>query len=387
MQDVPFDVLGISDEGDIKHMKANNPTNYKYKGKKVTEFPLAQSGIDLTKKNFKTQVNNVGKFMLSYYNSPKFKERAINSGYGKKTIEDDPTIIEYNKERDPNFKYVEPFIKERDNRKQAIKNARFYLNLKDEGNALDEKGEITSSYSDMFDNKTSKKIDKIVLNPVTDRYLYQANGDYDLTGNTLQDTRESTIAHELSHNIQSYSGGDGGWRDDGGRKGSGGLNKKEYIDLLKNNLSLYKFKDETRNKLIDKVNKSEDSFSRSMYSDVLDHDTRPEEMKADIDALRFELFKDKIYDARTQDFKQEHLDKAKNSLRKQRLQKHYTDEDLIYLMNTIAQQNKGQKSSEVSIAKNGINQADENSLVKLDQLTNFTNYNKPQPGGWLNKYN
>jgi hypothetical protein len=33
-----------------------------------------------------------------------------------------------------------------------------------------------------------------------------------------------------------------------------------------------------------------------------------------------------------------------------------------------------------------INKADENSLVKLDQLTNFTNYNKPQPGGWLSKY-
>jgi hypothetical protein len=33
------------------------------------------------------------------------------------------------------------------------------------------------------------------------------------------------------------------------------------------------------------------------------------------------------------------------------------------------------------LAKNG------NELVKLDQLTNFTNYNKPQPGGWLNKYN
>ena len=26
------------------------------------------------------------------------------------------------------------------------------------------------------------------------------------------------------------------------------------------------------------------------------------------------------------------------------------------------------------------------SLVKLDQLTNFTNYNTPQPGGWLDKY-
>ena len=33
-----------------------------------------------------------------------------------------------------------------------------------------------------------------------------------------------------------------------------------------------------------------------------------------------------------------------------------------------------------------INKTDENSLVKLDQLTNFTNYNKPQPGGWLSKY-
>jgi hypothetical protein len=25
-------------------------------------------------------------------------------------------------------------------------------------------------------------------------------------------------------------------------------------------------------------------------------------------------------------------------------------------------------------------------LTKLDQLTNFTNYNTKQPGGWLDKY-
>ena len=29
------------------------------------------------------------------------------------------------------FKYVEPFVKEKENRKQAVKNARFHLNLKD----------------------------------------------------------------------------------------------------------------------------------------------------------------------------------------------------------------------------------------------------------------
>ena len=37
-------------------------------------------------------------------------------------------------------------------------------------------------------------------------------------------------------------------------------------------------------------------------------------------------------------------------------------------------------------AKNGLRQ-EQKGLQNLDQLTNFTNYNKPQPGGWLNKYN
>lgn len=37
--------------------------------------------------------------------------------------------------------------------------------------------------------------------------------------------------------------------------------------------------------------------------------------------------------------------------------------------------------TEYPMAKNG------SSLVELNQLTNFTNYNTPQPGGWLDKYN
>jgi len=47
---------------------------------------------------------------------------------------------------------------------------------------------------------------------------------------------------------------------------------------------------------------------------------------------------------------------------------------------------KGKKVTEYPMAKNGVNQQDEKTLEQLDQLTNFTNYNKPQPGGWLNKY-
>jgi hypothetical protein len=39
------------------------------------------------------------------------------------------------------------------------------------------------------------------------------------------------------------------------------------------------------------------------------------------------------------------------------------------------------------IGKNGVNQQDEKVDEQLDQLTNFTNYNKPTKGGWLDKYN
>jgi hypothetical protein len=46
---------------------------------------------------------------------------------------------------------------------------------------------------------------------------------------------------------------------------------------------------------------------------------------------------------------------------------------------------KGKKVTEYPMAKNGLRQ-EQKGLVNLDNLLNFTNYNKPQPGGWLSKY-
>ena len=46
---------------------------------------------------------------------------------------------------------------------------------------------------------------------------------------------------------------------------------------------------------------------------------------------------------------------------------------------------KGKKVTEFPMAKNGIRQ-EQKGLVNLDQLTNFTNYNTKQPGGWMDKY-
>jgi len=47
---------------------------------------------------------------------------------------------------------------------------------------------------------------------------------------------------------------------------------------------------------------------------------------------------------------------------------------------------KRKKVREFPIARNGIINLDENSLQQLDQLTNFTNYNKLSNGGWLDKF-
>jgi LysM repeat protein len=46
----------------------------------------------------------------------------------------------------------------------------------------------------------------------------------------------------------------------------------------------------------------------------------------------------------------------------------------------------GDSVVEYPMARNGINNLDARPLVKLDQLTNFTNYNTKQPGAWLDKY-
>ena len=41
---------------------------------------------------------------------------------------------------------------------------------------------------------------------------------------------------------------------------------------------------------------------------------------------------------------------------------------------------EGTNVTEIPMAQHG------KELIKLDQLTNFTNYNTKQPGGWLDKY-
>jgi hypothetical protein len=65
MQGVPYDVLGISDTGDTKLMKPGK--NYKFKGKKVTEFPMAKNGLRQEQKGL---VNLDNLLNFTNYNKP-----------------------------------------------------------------------------------------------------------------------------------------------------------------------------------------------------------------------------------------------------------------------------------------------------------------------------
>jgi hypothetical protein len=67
----------------------------------------------------------------------------------------------------------------------------------------------------------------------------------------------------------------------------------------------------------------------------------------------------------------------KKKLENEPFYKSFDKAKIIEALNTIAYNSPNSKNN---YAENGT------ELQKLDQLTNFTNYNTPQPSGWLNKY-
>jgi hypothetical protein len=79
------------------------------------------------------------------------------------------------------------------------------------------------------------------------------------------------------------------------------------------------------------------------------HLNNPNETKADIDAFRYYLYKNNIYNPMTEDFTQEHLEKYKKIDNKayKRLEEMYLDSDIIHLMNTVAKNKSNNNSSYV----------------------------------------
>jgi len=109
----------------------------------------------------------------------------------------------------------------------------------------------------------------------------------------------------------------------------------------------------------------------------------PTETRARLNVVRdtYQRFKDEdmpsVFDS---EFTPSMLEEVKGTTQFEELQQIYTDDEILKLLNTVSDNTKPSRSSDMAYAKQG------RSLVTLDQLTNFTNYNTPQPGGWLDKY-
>lgn len=164
--------------------------------------------------------------------------------------------------------------------------------------------------------------DFIVKSNIGSRYVTaeeSATGKPSIYYDPIETAKESyelpsTIAHEYSHRIGATSG-----EIIGKKMEYAGLSEKEAgMIFLKNRLS-------------------------NTYPA---HDAQPHEVKADIDALRYKLYTDKIYDTGRQTFNTDTLKKVKERYSTDnvvnRLLSRFSEEDLITLMNSLAQNSSQQ---------------------------------------------
>jgi hypothetical protein len=186
------------------------------------------------------------------------------------------------------------------------------------------------------------------------------DGDFKVVGKGLKDV----ALHELSHS-QDYSGGTSAFNK---------LNMPLSDIKLINSLNKTNIKNLKKNKDLSKSDVSE-----------LKYIGDPTEVRARLNAIRYfyentglkEEGMPSIFDS---EVTPEMQDIIKMNDQYKDLNKLYSDDEINMLLNTVSDNSKSSKPSNMAYAKQG------KSLVALDQLTNFTNYNTPQPGGWLDKY-
>lgn len=151
----------------------------------------------------------------------------------------------------------------------------------------------------------------------------------------------------------------------------------KYSDTYKYNNSIYDFNLNNSGELysysypIFKKNKSYQIYSQKYKNydnevakyyhngdkNLNGHDADPSESYADLFLLRYDLNESKIFDSRTTNiFTQKHLNQFKKSKyyeRNKRLFNNFSDEDIITMMNTVAE-NNSQKNNQFYYAKKGM---------------------------------
>lgn len=237
---------------------------------------MAQQGGVYYDYSMNTPILNPDEFTIDYLQSPKYRERLVKAGY-----KNPDEVIKRRLANVTDVRYVEqngkPSVLE------GIWNKINQIPYSNQGSAY-----ITEGNTIVMDtaDKNRKELKGLGFDAIN--------------------------AHELGHTeLSGY-----------------GLNRRDEDQLF----NRQKYYDGTTIKEREEIKQK---GRKSQFSNV-PHNYRPEENKSDLNGLRYLLQKENIYDAGKEDFTKEHLNKLKNNFFKERLLRNYTEEDLIWLMNNVA---------------------------------------------------
>ena len=411
MEGVDEPLLGISDEGDQQYMTPGN--NYKFKGTKVREYPMAKNGKRQEQKGL---INLDDLLNFTNYNIPKAYE-----GMELSTTTDTTTVNPNSPENkkkygSPDEKSIDQFYKDYYN------SPLFKKNIGISEGKLSEYPNIASSSDPKLINSILAKHAGVSTTYNPDKITAYDLGSNVNLGSSYDDVfqdRGLTYAHEKSHINETDILKRQPKMVDFLINKNKLSTKYDKRDIEEYNKNYANFQDEyspvTHERILTKAEGQQNALERLLkqkqqYTSELTHDNAPTEIRADIMGLRYAAAQAGIWDPTKSDagnFTPEMLQKLyklqklnlpmkgksrdmykpyeliapnKESLRKSNLpavdapkspglfldrtRQRFDDSDLLYLMNNLAQ-NQSPMTSEMTTGKDG-------AKVKK---------------GWLEKYN
>ena len=364
MQGVPYPVMGVSDTGDTQMMYPNQ--EYQYNGNSVTEYPMMQDGGVLD------SIVNVGKGAVKYV------DNLIKTGINKLSAMDEP---------DPNIaiaaaevesrRMKEKFMKERLAMESGF--SKFSRLREDHPKTKKLESQIGRTEWNSDGYNKSYQIDKNKVKLNTGRFT-GANVSSKLIDDLAEAAKRNNIPIGQMLTLAA-------------RESTFGEQKGKNVDWEKkdiytsgwdvaNDYTPYEALRFLADKKVPGVNVNK---SRRAWTYDIDDENKINSYLNSHPKL-FDDYKKKLNS--TPDIgNKNYFDLSAEFLKKKGI-KGYNPGDPNYekMFNQDYDILKQDKALMSYLKKKGYKYEQGGQLTKLDQLTNFTNYNTKQPGGWLDKY-
>ena len=347
MQGVPYPVMGVSDTGDTQMMYPNQ--EYEYNGNSVTEYPMMQDG------GVMDSVINFGKGVSNYF------DKLIRTGINKLSELDDSIMVHpSDKAWIPTTPRPKPDV---------------YDNLLDLGYSNPKKRNLEKKLNQ--DDIYSKDENRIKLG--TGRF-----SGANVSSKLIDDIAAAAKRNNVSvGQLLTLAGRESTFGEDKIQIRKG-FTPREYVSGW-NIDEKYKPYDPHRflaDKKVPGINVLKDS--EGYIYEVADEKAAREYLKKNPQLI--EQYKKKL-DSTPSLGNRNTFDLSAEFLKEKGI-KGYNPGDPNYekMFNKDYDTLKQDKALMSYLKKKGYKYEQGGQLTKLDQLTNFTNYNTKQPGGWLDRY-